>query len=526
MFRSGSYTPAGLSFWGPNGHDAIFHLSFIEHFAKNPLSLDNPQIAGQFIKNYHIGFDYLVGIMVKFFGISASDLYFKILPYFFSLVILTLSYKLTQKLKFNKTATILSFLGIFMTGSLGFILSLLRGGSLFAGESVFWANQSVSILLNPPFTLSLIFLLIFLLLLKEKLNFRNYLILGLIGGGLVQIKVYAFLLLCFALLLTRKIKLLTVVGLVGILFVLPTLKLGGSAPFVFYPLWFPQNMLSSNDRLNWPFLAQALQTYQAQFSWIKIIVINLIAITIFIVGNLGIRLFGLFYILKNKEKSLILSVISIIIFTGIVTPLVFIQNQNPWNTIQFMYYSLFFLSFPTALQITKFAPKKILSLIPYYLLLISLALPTTIGTLRDYITTYPASRVSFYEAWGLDSLSKMPSGIVLSPLYNSTRSKPISEPKSLYGYVSTAYISALTGQTEFLSDTINLDITGFNYQDKANQITQFYQTQDTDWAFKFLKNNNISYVYEIYNQPLKFDTTKANLTKFFDSGEVNIYKVN
>jgi hypothetical protein len=526
MFRSGDYTAAGLSYWGPNGHDALFHLSFIEHFAKNPLDLANPQIAGQSIKNYHIGFDYLAGLMVRFFHLSASDLYFKILPLLFSVTILILSYKLTQKLKFNKTATIFSLLGIFLTGSLGFLLSLIKGGSLFTGESVFWANQSISILLNPPFTLSLIFLLSFLLILKEKLFLRDYFLLILIGGGLVQIKVYAFLLLCLALLLSRKIKLLIGVGLVGLLFVLPTLKLGGPTPFVFYPLWFPQNMLSSNDRLNWQFLAQALQTYQAQLSWIKIIVINLISITVFILGNLGIRLFGLFYLLKNKQKNLLNNIISIIIIAGIIIPLIFIQNQNPWNTIQFMYYSLFFLSFPTALQITKLAPKKILSLIAYYLLLISLALPTTIGTLRDYITIYPASRVSFYEAWGLDSLSKMPSGIVLSPLYNSTRSKSISEPKSLYGYVSTAYISALTGQTEFLSDTINLDITGFNYQDKANQITKFYQTQDTDWAFKFLKDNNISYVYEIYNQPLKFDTTKANLTKFFDSGEVNIYKVN
>lgn len=37
VFRNGTLQPFGMGFWGPNGHDAIFHLSMIEKFSSIPL---------------------------------------------------------------------------------------------------------------------------------------------------------------------------------------------------------------------------------------------------------------------------------------------------------------------------------------------------------------------------------------------------------------------------------------------------------------------------------------------------------
>ncbi|MBI1871913.1 hypothetical protein HYS10_00680, partial [Candidatus Collierbacteria bacterium] len=94
----------------------------------------------------------------------------------------------------------------------------------------------------------------------------------------------------------------------------------------------------------------------------------------------------------------------------------------------------------------------------------------------------------------------------------------------LYGYVSTAYISALSGQPEYLSDTINLDITGFDYKMEVKNVQRLYLTRDPNWVKEFLKTNSITYVYENPMGKLQIHPEQACLTRIFDSGEVNIYK--
>ena len=153
-------------------------------------------------------------------------------------------------------------------------------------------------------------------------------------------------------------------------------------------------------------------------------------------------------------------------------------------------------------------------------------LPTTIGTLKDYFTQNSSARVSFTEALALDTLRRQPPGIVLSPVYAQSQSRLTPEPRSLYGYTSTAYISALTGHKEYLSDTINLDITGFDYAQRIKNIYRLQNTQDQVWARKFLRENNISYVYKTPFMSFKLNPDQLCLSKIFDSGEINIYKFN
>jgi len=55
MVKSGLTYPYGVGFWGPNGHDGIWHISLAQSLAKG--SWEIPIFAGETIKNYHIGFD-------------------------------------------------------------------------------------------------------------------------------------------------------------------------------------------------------------------------------------------------------------------------------------------------------------------------------------------------------------------------------------------------------------------------------------------------------------------------------------
>ena len=80
--------------------------------------------------------------------------------------------------------------------------------------------------------------------------------------------------------------------------------------------------------------------------WFKAIPAYLIAFGIFLIGNFGTRLVGLFWLVKKgvriKSYQYIDVLIVSVIVAGIAAPMLFLQTGTPWNTIQFFYFSLVF----------------------------------------------------------------------------------------------------------------------------------------------------------------------------------------
>ncbi len=515
-FRSGLLYSFGMGFWGPNGHDAIFHLSIINKFLLEPFNLSHPQISSEVLSNYHFVFAYLSATVIKLTHTPLIFYYFVVFPIIAGIFILKLSLQLFKQMKLNEFQKGIALVFMFLGSSFGYILRFFQSGSVFGGESAFWANQSVSMFLNPPFVLSLVFLLAFLnIYAKENKVIKDYIWLVLFGSLLAQTKVYAFILLCLGLALRVDLVLVALVGVGGLLLSIPFTKVGAS-PFIFQPLWFLKSMFESSDRAYWQKAAEAWQVYEATGAFAKLFVLNSFALLVFIIGNLGVRVFGLYQVIKEKVQGGLDGLLKSIIFCSLVLPLLFVQRVNPWNSIQFLYYGLFFLSFYTA---SFFSKKSLLTFI-----LILMGTFGSVGTLADYATTNSTARVTYVELSALEQLSRQPWGIVLSPIHPNWSF--LAAPQPLYDYVSSSYISALSGQKEFLSDTINLDITGIDYKTKANSVNRFYNTLDTVWAKEFLSKNNITYIVETPIQKMTFDPANIPLTKIFSSGEVSIYKLN
>lgn len=511
--RSGQLYPFGLGFWGPHGHDAIFHLSLIQKFINEPFNLSHPQISQSIISNYHLFFDYLSAVLVSIFNLNLQSFYFIYFPLISGTIIVFLLDKLLNNFKYTKLQKNLTFLLVFFGSSLGFIARFFQNHDYLAGESAFWSNQSLSMFLNPPFILSIIILLTFLCLhFKKPKSLFDIFLLVFLGGILAQTKVYAFILLVLGLYLNRQFVLGTLVGFIGGLISLPFSSLG-SIPFVFNPLWFVRSMFESADRFYISSVASSWQVFEVTGSFSKILVLSLVGLIIFVVGNLGLRLLGLIHILKTTPDNNTDSLIRKITFLSLLLPLVVTQSVNPWNSIQFLYYGLFFLGLYTV----KVLPKNFALMA----LLVFIGVFGSVGTIRDYLTKNSSSRVSHIESMALSALKQQPLGIVLSPLHGGR--SILTAPQPLYDYVSTSYISALTGKQEFLSDTINLDITGVDYNAKKVDALRFYNTMDVVWAKQFLQKNNISYVYETPLKKLTISPSDLGLESLFTSGEVNVY---
>ncbi len=543
MVKSGFLYPFGMGFWGPNGHDGIWHISLIESLSRG--SWQMPTFAGESLKNYHIGFDLLVAILHRLTGVGVVSLYFQAVPPILALLIGVLTYKFVYLWTHSLKASFWSTFFVYFGGSWGWVITFLRGEGL-GGESMFWSQQAISTLINPPFALSLVFILaglIFLIKFRRSGKILNFILSVLFFGTLIQIKAYAgiltiiglFVVSFFEIVKEKKFRTLSIALsslIISVLLILPLDRTSGSL-LIFVPFWFLETMMGLTDRLGWLRFYSAMTNYRAGGVWVKAIPAYLIAFAIFWVGNMGTRMtkeFLVFKWVRNwKGVGLIEVFIMTVILAGVSIPMLFLQKGTPWNTIQFFYYSLFFssilagIAFSSVLEKTKATPNRFIKVG----LIILLTIPTTIGTLGQYLPGRPPSMISNEEIHALSFLSKEPYGVVLTFPFDRAKAKEAEPfpPRPLYLYESTAYVSAFSDKPTFLEDEVNLDITGYDWKGRRAEVENFYKNPNQKQAQEFLKNSKISYVYWLKGQRAFLGEGQLGLKKIFENKEVNIYKV-
>ncbi len=528
MVRSGLLYYFGFGFWGANGHDGIWHLALARSLASG--NFENPVFAGETIKNYHIGFDLFLALLHKLTGISVSNLYFQILPPLFALGIGLLVYWFVWSWRGSKTEALWATMFVYFSGSFGFLVTLLRDG-VITGESMFWSQQAVSTLINPPFALSLIFILSGLIALQKKNLFFSILFFGL----LIQIKAYAAILVLGSLAITciyayyilhTTYYLRVFLGsLILNLVLFAITKNDGLSTFVWQPFWFLETMMSYSDRLGWERFYSAMTTYKMGHIWFKGILAYLIAFIIFVVGNMGLRIVGFLYLIKVKIELVFVFIISIMM-SAMAIPLLFVQKGTPWNTIQFFYYYLFFFAIFAGISFSRIKLN-----IKYYIF-IFFSLFSVWSTLQHYLPKMPQAIVSAEEIVALTFLEEQPGGIVLTYLFDSDKAKVenANPPRSLYYYDSTAYVSAISGKKVFIEDEVNLNIMGYDWRKRRNQVAWFISNLDPVAGKDFLKKNKIKYLYLVKeNSPLvgellKLGPSDLDLKKIFENKKSIIYE--
>ncbi len=538
-WKSGQLTIFGLGIWGAHSHDALVHLSLIKSFANNPFSFENPNFSPHPLQNYHFFYDYFLALIHLVTKIPVQTLFFQVFPPFNAFFIGILSFTLLKQLKFATPSIVVSLLAIYFAGSLGFIPSFFNNQSLFGGESSFWMTQSITTLVNPPFALSLCVLLGFLVLFDRwinNLNVMRLVVLSLLSGLLIQVKAYASVLLLTALgliflksLITKNksLKQISLLFLLSVIFTLtlflPSYK-PGSGLFVFSPLWFIRSLFAAQDRLDLVRFANAWQAYVISGNYPKLLLLQLVGVVLFFLGNLGVRILSLPQLISSLKERSTSQLIAVMTLIGLILPLVVVQKGNSWNSIQFSYYSLFFLSLllgPAVVFLLNHC-KNLFQLLGLITLLLFVSLPTTIGSLRNYTSKTPSTYIPYPELRLLDRLSQE-KGRVLVPYYQELKARPLTAPKPLFAFDSTSYVTAFCGLPAYFADDVNLSIMNYDFNTQKTQVERFYQTNDQVFAQDLL---NSSSIYHVYVDP--FSTPKINLealsfSLIFDDGSYKLY---
>lgn len=529
MFRSGWLYNYGVGYFGPLARDGVWHEALVNQL-KLAIPPQNPGFAGQMLTNYHYFYDLLVAWLSRFFFISSPFLIYRLFPVVFSILLGIGTYVLAQRLFKNKVVSLFAVFFAYFASSFGWIVSLLKGQQI-GGESAFWANQPVSMNLNPPYAISLVIIIFAIILLDlylKKPNVIKGIVLSVTFGLLIGFKAYAgaIVLSAFFFLTLKKIffdknfSLLPILIFSGGIFlaVYLTISRGATGLIMFQPLWLINSMIDAGDRVGIPNFTARRFAYLGAHKWFNFGVIELLSLIIFFAGNLGTRIVSLWGLRKKFFKEDLHLFIFLMMGASVVPTLLFVQKGNPWNVIQFFYYFLYFAGLYAANALKKFPAVVTIAII--------LITPiSSIATFRSWLYPNPPAYLPTGEYQALNFLKQQPIGAVLKHPYDPNLKGNYKDPYFLSVYADNSYVSAFSGKPVFIEDVEQQIVLDTNYQARLDEANRFFVEKNLDWSNKFLKDNNIRYIYlpKIYQLPAA--EQEYSMKKIFENEDVNIYLV-
>ena len=292
----------------------------------------------------------------------------------------------------------------------------------------------------------------------------------------------------------------------------------GSQTLIQYnPLWLIHSMMTAQDRVGWNRLTLTLESGV----WYKLIYGYSLGGFIFLLGNFGTRIISLTALRDLFRNSFMLY----FIILSVTIPLIFTQEGTAWNIVQFLYYGLVVANIFAGVGLARIVNNlpRIAGAAVVVAIMI-LTLPTSLGTFPHYLPDRPPAMLSAKEFEALNFLKTQPDGVVLTPVYDEKLNSRFSAPKPLAVYTSTAYVSAFSGKTGFLEDSINLEILGTPLKGRLNQARDYFKIKDR--SEKIAGQNKISYVYMPKFLNYQVDEGLMGLKKIYENEEVNVYKTN
>lgn len=538
IFPSGTFlcfkNACGYNFWGAHGHDAIWHLA-IANVSFNKFPFIAPTFSGENLYGYNYLLDFFIFLLTKI-GIPAIISYFKLLPIVWFILFTTLLVTLGKRIKDEPI-----FVGLFLffnyfAGSFYYLIKLYRDHSI--NDSSTQLPQPIVLMMsNPPYAFSLIFLIILMILLKNrKFNLKIIVVVGICLFIIMGLKFYggvisAFLVFLFFTLeflvkdIKKYIKYIFFIGLFIffsiIFFYDPVQSLKTGSIFAFVPFAMVHTITEESNKFYLRGMTDARYYLMAHGVGPRLIAIEALNLLIFLFFYLGTRFFGLVYIpilfLKRKLDKFDYSIILTICFS-ILLSITLVQKAEWWNTMQFFSYAIFLSTiYLSKLVYSLWQGKKIIIKL-IAIIIIFLSIPTSYDLTKFFLVTPGATFLSRYEIDALNFLKKQPDGIAYMPLYNKAW-KNYTKPNPLFAYEDTAYIAAFSGKQVYFADELQLRLTGVEYLRRMEKMKQM--------DCSILKE--IDYVYEIRELP---DSDKIiikcqpyNSSKIYENKKVIIYSI-
>ncbi len=474
----------GLSMVDTYFHDAFWHTAIAAaSFSTFPFQM--PIFSGDVLHGYHFVYDLILFLLGRF-GFSYLFLYWRLSPYFYTILITVIAIAAGRKIINSPIFVGLLLFFIYFGGTASFIANFIIKGSAFGYgvSSLFHASTTV---LYPTVAFSYCLILgMFIILKRKNIGFSEHLLAGCLLLICMGLKFYAGITMLIILsvfecittfqkiisrnklrpsvihlLMNSVVVLLTygvffVVSLV-MFYEFPHALVGTEPVFSFAPFATVHPVIE--DQYIYPLnnLVLARQTLFAAGMSPRLIVLEAFTTVLFLFHHFGTRIIGviyLFWLIKTKKiKALDIACLTAIIITTLLSMFLVQRGEQWWNSMQFMYYSTFLAGIYTAAGLYHIVKTKNKWAILFVILILFLTIPNTIEKISEVYKTKKRA-VSYAELSALSYLKKQPAGFVFSvPLMPDT-----------------AYISALSGKQTYYSDEEMLRNTGVLYEKRKEKL--------------------------------------------------------
>lgn len=529
---SGRTINGDLVFWSSHAHDAAWHIALVDEIQRG-WPLQNPVFAGQKLVNYHFFSDIMPALLGKYLPVTDFDLYFRIMPFIYSLFFGASAYFLTRKMTGNFSASIWAVIFSYFGGSFGYIATYIKDRT-FGGESIFWASMPQSSSGNPPQIIADFLVMAFLYFVYSYITTKNKWSLIssiLILGTLTEFKIYGALVLFAATLFGALWQIAIPSLLLGAVLYLPNSS-GSTSFLIFQPWWFIRTMIVDPGRLNWLDLEHKRQTYIFEHNWKRVISIEVSGFLIFFFGNLGMRFIGFWDYLKfvkTSFKNKFNRIFVMTILISLIIPLLFLQKGVAPNTIQFLQYFILLLGILAGISTANILRAVGRPVYQYILatLIIVMMIPTQIALLYQFYSRPPLAKISAAEITALSFIKNNTDidAVILTPEANPyiKQNGPIS---NIWAWTDTAYVAALSDRREYFSDKEQVDIMGYDFSGRESSRKTIFESKDPKIVREKIKETGVNLVY--FPKPLepKVNFGNLGLNLIFENSDVEVWKTN
>ena len=520
----------------PQLHDTMWNLALMGELLHHSPA-QHPGFSGELLKNNHYFYPLFLAAIKHITGMDSLFLYYKAGPLLVSLLYGLGLYGVISILVKSKFIQIVGvFLG-FYAGSLSFVLPILLRTNFNWQGNTFLADQPFDQIANPYTILGFALFLWGFYWLVKILNFphqtRIIVFVALIFGSLYGFKSFGGVIAVGSLMLTalitlrRKNNRLLITAFLTLLVFLPVFFLisdMAKPTLVWQPGWLLRELVVSSDKLQLGKLADMENYYSSIGNSLGLLKIKALELTIYIVGNFGVRLLGILYgfILlwklrsENNDISLPVFFLLIIFSVSFSLPLLFNLGGNAHNIIQFTPYafviSAIFLSmFMDRLWTYCVSHNK--QLIGLFIIasITSLAIPVNIKQVLEKVTQ------------DIDVIPQEEFQALAFIKNNSTPEDVIAVDYRFYPK-SAIYVSALTERRLFLSDTKLPAQTLIDPSIRVKINDQFFTNQSTI----LLDQPHVAYVYLLKSnlKDIKTDIHGQGLTEVYANSAAIVLKIN
>lgn len=474
-------------------YDGSWHVALIEECMKSlpPHHPSNPKII---LNNYHYFYDVFLASLGFFSHLPALNLHYQFGQMVMASLLVLSAFCLGRRMHSTKAGLLLVFFTTFV-GSFAYLIPLFLANQAWS-ESSFWVSQTFATMSNPQLIFSIAtFYSLLILYTKDffKIERRHFLIILLIipsigfkSYGWILMSVFYAMDLLFNFWQTKKLRYI-IYGILYFFLALPIVYLMTafkSNNFFYHPLWFIDTMVEAPDRLNhlqWRFL---LDHYLLTNNYPRILILRIIEILIFYIGNLGTRviffLYPIWRLVKKKEwkgQQCFFDFLFILFLFSSSFPLLFLQRGTVWNSIQFWYYALIIANVLAVTVFIKLAKNwQKWQLFLAIILLVTLSIPTfcqsTAGRWRSY------KQIPKEEANLLKALSQNQQLLIC--------------PDNSIWY-DFSLVAALSPATVYLADQGQVELLNMNTDAFAN-FAEVFQKQDLEQLKIIIEEEHIDFI--------------------------------